>query len=476
MLGRPPAEEDDQADAGGEPSGTVGDVHRYDAGAAPAVGGRRDGDRRRARRPRRRGRRRRHRLPGRGRRRAVRAVVADRDGHDFVAAALAAGAAAYLTARRGRRAAPPSWSTTPPSPCSPSAGCARRPAAATGWSASPARWARRRSRTSWPPRCAATCRTAASARSFNNELGVPLTLLERARRHRGGGGRDGRPGPGPHRRAVRGRPADGRRRHRRWRAVHTELFGTIDDVARAKGELVEALPADGTAVLNADDPRVAAMAARTSAARSSLFGAGGRRAWPSDVVLDDELRPSFRLRIAVGRRPTCASPCGARTRSATPWPPRPPPWPAASPLDDVAAGLGDAVLSPWRMELDRTPSGALVLNDAYNANPASMAAALRSLAALAGPPPDRRARHDGRAGRPSAGRARRHRRAGRRARHRGHRRGRAAPTAAEPVADARRGRWPPSVALGDGDAVLVKGSRVAGLERLAERLARPCRR
>jgi UDP-N-acetylmuramoyl-tripeptide--D-alanyl-D-alanine ligase len=51
-------------------------------------------------------------------------------------------------------------------------------------------------------------------------------------------------------------------------------------------------------------------------------------------------------------------------------------------LEDLAAGLAAAVLSPWRMDLRREPSGALVLNDAYNANPASMAAALRSLAAL----------------------------------------------------------------------------------------------
>ena len=55
---------------------------------------------------------------------------------------------------------------------------------------------------------------------------------------------------------------------------------------------------------------------------------------------------------------------------------------AGAPLDAVAAGLGAAVLSPWRMDLRRTAAGALVLNDAYNANPTSMAAALRSLAAL----------------------------------------------------------------------------------------------
>src|SRR5688500_19584563 len=81
--------------------------------------------------------------------------------------------------------------------------------------------------------------------------------------------------------------------------VHTELFGTIDDVARGKGELVESLPTSGTAVLNADDERVLAMAGRT-AATVVTYGHGPADVSAEDVVLDEELRPRFRLRSPWG--------------------------------------------------------------------------------------------------------------------------------------------------------------------------------
>src|SRR5207253_8918808 len=77
-------------------------------------------------------------------------------------------------------------------------------------------------------------------------------------------------------------------------AAHTEMLGSIDGVARAKGELVEALPESGTAVLNADDERVAAMAARTRA-RVVSFGLDKGDVRATDAALDDELRVRFRL-------------------------------------------------------------------------------------------------------------------------------------------------------------------------------------
>jgi UDP-N-acetylmuramoyl-tripeptide--D-alanyl-D-alanine ligase len=79
--------------------------------------------------------------------------------------------------------------------------------------------------------------------------------------------------------------------------AHAGEFGGLDQVARAKGELVEALPADGVAILNADDPRVLAMAARTEA-RVVTFGVRRRQAAlvrAADVRLDELGRPAFTL-------------------------------------------------------------------------------------------------------------------------------------------------------------------------------------
>src|SRR5690606_10331667 len=131
--------------------------------------------------------------------------------------------------------------------------------------------------------------------------------------------------------------------------------------------------------------RVRAMASR-SVATVLTYGVAGRDATAADVVaegvrLDDELRASFRLRSPQGSATVRLAARGAhQVGNAL--------GAAAAGLacglavEDVAEGLAGATLSPWRMELGRAPSGALVLNDAYNANPLSMAAALRSLAGL----------------------------------------------------------------------------------------------
>jgi UDP-N-acetylmuramoyl-tripeptide--D-alanyl-D-alanine ligase len=173
--------------------------------------------------------------------------------------------------------------------------------------------------------------------------------------------------------------------------AHLGEFGSQAVIAQAKGELVEALPADGWAVLNAADPLVAAMAIRTRA-RLASFGAadglGELRVWAEAVSLDGLSRPSFRLcasGLVEGTAPVALKVSGAhQVENAV----------AAAAvgllvgidLATVAAALGAAeARSRWRMELTQRPDGLLVVNDAYNANPDSMAAALQSVVGLRRP-------------------------------------------------------------------------------------------
>ncbi len=164
--------------------------------------------------------------------------------------------------------------------------------------------------------------------------------------------------------------------------AHLGIFGSREKVAAAKAELVEALPADGVAVLNADDPTVLAMRDRT-VARVVTFGeAVGADVRAVDVRLDPQARPSFRLRTPDGDAPVHLTLSGEHQVGNA--------LAAAaaglvlgfSPVD-VAAGLAAArPVSRWRMEVAERPDGVTVVNDAYNANPESMAAALRALVAM----------------------------------------------------------------------------------------------
>ena len=183
--------------------------------------------------------------------------------------------------------------------------------------------------------------------------------------------------------------------------AHTGEFGGIEQVARAKGELPAALPAaaaGGVAILNADDHRVRAMASRTEA-RIVTFGladataagqsdpgpAGGGRPdfAAADVQLDRLGRPSFTLITPAGSVPVRMGLHGAHqipnalAAAAT----------AAElglDLDGIAGGLATATArSRWRMEVREGPGGVTVINDAYNANPESVRAALDALGHMA---------------------------------------------------------------------------------------------
>jgi len=310
-------------------------------------------------------------------------------------------------------------------------------------------------------------RTAASLRSFNNEVGVPLTLLEtpdgtevaviemgaRGRSHVADLCRLARPTIGVVTAVA---------------LAHTEAFGAIEEVARAKAELVESLPPEGTAVLNLGDERVAAMASRT-VARVLTYGVDQGDVRAEGVVLDDHLRPRFRLvtpwgggelDLEVRGRHNAENAAGAAAAALA----------AGAELDGVLEGLAAATLSPWRMELGVTPEGLRVLNDAYNANPTSMAAALEALADLDAA---RRTAVVGPMAELGAHAEAEHLRMAELARRLGIRL-LAVDTdhygAGVEVVDGLEGAIAALGEMGPDDAVLVKASRVAGLERLAQRL------
>lgn len=159
--------------------------------------------------------------------------------------------------------------------------------------------------------------------------------------------------------------------------AHLELFKDLDTVARAKGELVESLGPEGVAVLNADDPRVAAMRDK-SMGRVVTYGLSADADWRAeDLVCDDGARWSFTVRGVTVTCPLPGEHNVGNTLAALAVADQ-----LGVPLPDAAAAVQSARVSRWRMEVRRTPSGATLLNDAYNANPASMEAALKTLAAM----------------------------------------------------------------------------------------------
>lgn len=306
-------------------------------------------------------------------------IVAERNGHDFIGAAYEAGAALHLTSqsdefRRTRSAIEVAdtsvalmslaqWAR---------AGSAARVVGVTGSVG----------KTSTKDLIAAACRsqlrTTANERSFNNEQGLPVTILDAPDDTEVLVLEMGMRGIGEISTLCEvARPEIGV-----VTAVghsHTERVGGIDGVVRAKRELVEALPRTGVAVLNADDERVASMADHTGATVVTFGRRGDVRA--VDLTLDDLARPRFTVESPWGTAPVELAVSGLHMASNAL---------AAIAVagslgvDVVAAAdaLASATVSGMRMEVTRLPSGAVVVNDAYNANPTSMRAALDAIAAM----------------------------------------------------------------------------------------------
>ncbi len=169
--------------------------------------------------------------------------------------------------------------------------------------------------------------------------------------------------------------------------VGTAHVGMLDgpaDIAQAKGEIIEGLPATAIAVLNADDPQVSAMRPRTDA-RVVWFGESpDAEVRALDIRLDEHGRPNFRLSVAGEVSETICVPMhGEHFVSAA--------LAAASvahltgvPIAAIADRLADSRIdSRWRMEVRQSQAGVTVVNDAYNANPESVRAALKALRSMA---------------------------------------------------------------------------------------------
>ncbi|CCK30733.1 UDP-N-acetylmuramoyl-tripeptide--D-alanyl-D-alanine ligase [Streptomyces davaonensis JCM 4913] len=164
--------------------------------------------------------------------------------------------------------------------------------------------------------------------------------------------------------------------------AHIGEFGGREQIAEAKGELVEALPEHGAAILNADDPLVRAMASRTKA-KVLLFGESDEAdVRAENVRLTDSGQPSFMLHTPSGASEVTMRLYGEHHVSNA--------LAAAAvahelgmSAEEIATALSEAgTLSRWRMEVTERPDGVTIVNDAYNANPESMRAALRALAAM----------------------------------------------------------------------------------------------
>jgi UDP-N-acetylmuramoyl-tripeptide--D-alanyl-D-alanine ligase len=226
--------------------------------------------------------------------------------------------------------------------------------------------------------------TVATDRSFNNELELPLTVLRADATTRYlvlemGASRKGDltylTGLAP--------PQVGLVLN--VGTAHVErVGGGLADVAGAEGELIEALPADGFALLNADDPYTIGMIGRTKAP-ILLYGRSAKAAVRAENVRTDEpARTAFELVTPSGRAQVELDSIGKHQVSDA----------LAAAAVATALGLGVAEIadglnaarrrSSGRLEIVERPDGITIVNDAYNANPESMRAGLRAVKALAG--------------------------------------------------------------------------------------------
>lgn len=167
-------------------------------------------------------------------------------------------------------------------------------------------------------------------------------------------------------------------------SAHLGEFGSREQIAVAKSELVQALPPDGVAVLNADDPLVRAMAQRTSARVVLVGESPDAQLRAHEIEIGSDGRASFtltglpgpaRVRLAVAGRHQVGNALAVIAAAHE----------SGLALEPIVAALASAgPVSRYRMEVSERADGTVLINDAYNANPESMSAALEALATMAG--------------------------------------------------------------------------------------------
>ena len=223
--------------------------------------------------------------------------------------------------------------------------------------------------------------TVAPPESFNNEIGHPYTALKAGPQTRYLVLENSARGIGHIAELCRIAPP-------RIGAVlnvgsaHLGEFGSKEAIAKAKGELVEALPPDGVAVLNADDPLVIGMGPRTAARVVTTGRADGADFQAVDVRLDTAGHPSYTLLARGEKTPVTLATVGEHQVPASLAAIAIAAQAGLAPADAAAVLRRTGPASRWRMEVTERPDGVTIVNDAYNANPESMAAALRATAAI----------------------------------------------------------------------------------------------
>jgi UDP-N-acetylmuramoyl-tripeptide--D-alanyl-D-alanine ligase len=227
--------------------------------------------------------------------------------------------------------------------------------------------------------------TLATRGNLNNHIGVPLTLLRLEPAHRFAVIEMGANRAGEVAGLVKvARPTVGLITNAG--AEHLEGFGSLEGVARAEGEMVAGLPANATAVLNADDDFVSLWRGMT-AARVVTFGITNTadfRASELRTTLGTEgFRTRFRfssplgqaeIELHVGGRHNVANALGAAATAAA----------AGATLEHIVTGLGAMRPVPGRLQLKQAACGAWIIDDSYNANPSSVRAGIEVLASIEG--------------------------------------------------------------------------------------------